>query len=439
MRFIFIAILAVLSLSVINAQNFDRAKMDQLFDLVDSHQQGMGSFSIFQGGKEVYSKTIGFVDVDTKKPSDKNTVYRVGSVTKSFTACIIMKLVEEKKLKLNTPLSRFFPKVKNSLQITVEQMLRHSSGIYNFTNTDEYLSYMQKPLSREKVVEKIIEFGSSFDPGTDSDYSNSNYVLLSIIAEKVTKKPFSELVQEMVAAPLGLAHTYYGGKINSAQNEAQSYEKVKHWKATTETDMTIPIGAGAIVSTPFDLNTFWTAFHKNEIVSEESKIKMMQIKNGFGMGLLQIPYGNKKAFGHNGGIDAFQSMSYHIPEENMSISYTANAVVYPVNDLMLDALGIYFGEGNDLPEFLPVMELSEGELAQYVGVYASPKIPLDITISTKGATLMAQATGQQAFPLDAVDTHKFKFDPARIKMEFIPESGKMLMEQNGKNYTFQVK
>ena len=439
MRLICTLILTICCLSFITAQNFDRAKMDQLFSLVEKHEQGMGSFSIFQDGKEVYSNSIGFIDLASKKKADANTAYRVGSISKSFTACIILKLVEKKKLKLNTPLSRFFPKIKNSSQITIEQMLCHSSGIYNFTNSDEYLAYMQKPLSRDKVVEKIIEFGSLFDPGTDADYSNSNYVLLSIIAEKVTKKTFHALIEDMITIPVGLKHTYYGGKINSVNNEAFSFERVKKWKNSTETDMTIPIGAGAIVATPSDLNTFWNAFHNNEIVSQQSKEKMMDIQNGFGMGLFQIPFNEKKAYGHNGGIDAFQAMSYHFPEENISISYTANAVVYPVNDLMIDALRIYFGKNAELPEFLPVMELKEGDLAQYLGVYQSPKIPLDITVSSKGATLMAQATGQQAFPLDAIDIHKFKFDPARIKMEFLPKEGKMMMNQNGKDYTFTKK
>ena len=436
MRFSFTYIFILCCFSFAIGQSFDQAKMDQLFSLVDKHEQGMGSFSIFQDGKEVYSNTIGFLDLTTKKKADANTVYRVGSVSKSFTACIIMKLVEKKKLKLNTPLSRFFPKMKNSSQITIEQMLRHSSGIYDFTNSDEYLAYMQKPLSRDKVVEKIIEFGSLFDPGTDADYSDSNYVLLSIIAEKVTKKTFHALIEDMITIPVGLKQTYYGGKINTANNEAYSFERVKKWKSSTETDMTIPIGAGAVVSTPTDLNTFWTAFHNNEIVSQESKEKMMDIQSGFGMGLFQIPFNDKEAYGHNGEIDAFQATSYHFPEENISISYAANAVVYPVKDLMIDALGIYFGKNTDLPEFLPVMELKESDLAQYLGIYKSPKIPLDITISSKGATLMAQATGQQAFPLDAIDNHKFKFDPARIKMEFLPKEGKMMMNQNGKEYTF---
>jgi len=437
MKIILSSIFTLLFLNSLLAQDFDKSKLDQLFQLIEEKEQGMGSLSIFQDGVEVYSNTIGFIDLESKKAANTETAYRVGSVTKSFTAVIIMKLVEDKKLKLNSPLSRWFPKMKNSSRITIEHMLRHRSGIYNFTNTDEYLNYLTKTLTREEVVEKVMEFGSAFDPDEDAEYSNSNYVLLSIIAEKVSKKPFDVLIQEMIAKPLGLKSTYYGGKINSAKNEANSFSKIKTWEAETETNMSIPIGAGALVSTPNDLNTFWTAFHSNQLVSEDSKAKMMRIEDGFGIGLFQIPFGTKKAYGHKGGIDGFQTMSYHFPKENMSVSYVGNAVVYPITDLMIDVLSIYFGMVKELPSFLPVMKLDDADLDQYVGLYKSDKFPLDITISKEKGQLMAQATGQGAFPLDAVDVHKFKFDKAYIKLDFDPSTGKLFMDQRGSKATFQ--
>ena len=437
MRTSFTFIFSIFFLLNLFSQDFDKDKMDQLFQLIEDKEQGMGSLSIYQDGAEVYSNTIGILDLNSKKKSNQETAYRVGSITKSFTATIIMKLVEAKKIKLTSPLSRWFPKIKNSSRITVEHMLRHRSGIFNFTNTDEYANMLTNTLSRDEVVKVITEFGVSFEPDEDADYSNSNYVLLSIIAEKVTKKSFENLIQEMIAQPLGLTHTYYGGKINAAKNEANSFAKIKNWVPETETNMSIPIGAGALVSTPSDLNTFWTAFHKDELVSASTKEKMMEIKDGFGIGLFQIPFHTKMAYGHNGGIDGFQSMSYHLPEENMSISYTANAVVYPVNDLMIDVLSIYYGIDKELPSFLPVIKLSETALDQYLGLYKSDAFPLDITISKEKGTLMAQATGQGAFPLDAVDVHKFKFDPAGIQLDFEPAEGKLFMEQRGQKATFQ--
>jgi len=419
------------------AQEFDKAKMDKLFSIVDTGEQSMGSFSIFQDGVEVYANTIGFIDLKSRKAANANTVYRIGSISKTYTASIIMKLIEDKKLKLNTPLSRFFPKIKNASRITIEQMLRHRSGIYNFTNTDEYLLMMEKPIGREELVEKITEFGSIFEPDQDFEYSNSNYVLLSIIAEKITKQSFAELIDEMIVKPLGLKLSYFGGKINTANNEAQSFKKIKNWSSTTETDMSIPLGAGSIASTAFDVNTFLTALFQDKVVSSDSRNKMIKIMDGFGLGLISIPFGNKKAYGHNGGIDGFQSMAYYFPKENVTVTYLANGIVYSINDLMIDALSIYFGIDKKLPEFLPAMKLSSNELDKYLGIYSSPDLPISLTVTKEGAQLIGQGTGQEAFPLDAFDVHKFKFDPANLKIEFFPKMGKAVMNQGGMEFELQ--
>jgi CubicO group peptidase (beta-lactamase class C family) len=437
MKYYLFTSILVLFFSCCFAQDFDKEKMDKLFSLLDEHEQSMGCFSIFQGGKEVYTNAIGFADLATKKKVDTNTVYRVGSVSKVFTASIIMKLVEQKKLKLSSPLTRWFPKIKNSSRITIERLLNHSSGIYNFTNTDEYLNYLDKTLTREELYSKIEEFGSAFEPGEDAAYSNSNYVLLSMIAEKVTKKTFNELLQEMICTPLGLQRTTVGGKIQTSNNEAHSFKKVKVWEAETETDMSIPLGAGAIVSTASDINIFLYALFHDKVVSADSRIKMMAIQNGFGYGLFKIAYDNMAAYGHNGGIDGFQSMAYHLPKDDLTVTYLSNGTVYPINSIILDALGIYYQKGNALPEFLPVMKLKSEDLDQYLGKYTSSKIPIDLIISKDGDNLSAQATGQQAFVLDAIDIHKFKFDPARIKIEFLPTEKSLILNQNGKEYKME--
>jgi len=432
--FLLFSVVFVLQFSSCYAQDFDNSKMDELFNILQKHEQSMGSFSIFQNGIEVYSNAIGIIDSDTNVKANTKTIYRIGSISKVFTASIIMKLVEDKKLKLSSPLTRWYPKIKNSSQITIEHMLNHSSGIYNFTNTDEYQNYLSKPQTRDELYHKILEFGSAFDPGEKSEYSNSNYVLLSMIAEKVTDSSFDQILQDMICKPLGLNQTYVGGKIKSSNNEAHSFTRIKKWENETETDMSIPLGAGAVVSTSSEINSFLYALFHDQVVSADSKKKMMNIKDGYGMGLFKIPYGNKNAFGHNGGIDGFQSMGYHFPEEDLTVTYLSNGTVYPINDIILDALGIYFGEGRDLPEFLPVMKLKSSDLDKYLGKYTSIEIPIDLVISKDGHQLTAKGTGQSAFPLDAIDIHKFKFDPARIKIEFFPEENTMMLNQNGKDY-----
>lgn len=420
------------------AQNFDRAKLDSLFARIDSNQKGMGSVSIFSEGKEVYKNSIGFADVAVGIKANSNTKYRIGSITKTFTAAIIMQLIDEKKLNLESRLSEFYPEIQNAEEITIEYLLRHRSGIYNFTNAPEYLSWMVKPKTREELVQIITDDGSVFSPNEKMEYSNSNFVLLSLIAEKIDEKDFAEILRDRITIPLKLANTYYGGKINSAQNEAYSYTKFgKMWELATETDMSIPMGAGAIASTPTDLNLFYNALFDGKVVTPESLMAMQYTVDNFGLGMFKIPFYEKQGLGHNGGIDGFQSNVGYFPADKFSVAYTTNGVVMPMNDILIGVLSIYFGREYELPEFKPALELKSEDLDQYLGVYSSASLPMKITITKQSNILVCQATGQPSFQLEAYEEHKFKFDQAMLKLIFFPEEHKMTLAQAGQEFEFK--
>ncbi len=428
-RLLFIAFLA--SSTLVLAQDFEKEKLDQLLDLIEEKQKGMGSLSIFQDGTEVYQKAIGFVDVDQGIKADASTIYRIGSISKTFTAVMIMQLIEEDKLALATNLSDFFPKIPNAEKITIEHLLRHQSGVFSFTSLPDYTKWMERPMKKEELLAKITEQSSLFEPGSKSEYSNSNYMLLTLIIEQLDEGDFPEILERRITKKLGLDKTYYGGSIRTDQNEAQSYWMKNKWKKSTETDMSIPMGAGALVSTPTDLNTFFHGLFSGELVSDASLELMTELKMNFGLGLFQVPFYEKRAFGHTGGIDGFQSNAFYFPEEKVSIAYTSNGVVMTVNDIMLGALSIYFGKRYELPEFKPPLKVSSKQLDAYLGVYSGANFPLKITITKEGSTLMAQATGQSSFALEAYEEHKFKFDRAMLKLEFIPDESVMILRQGG--------
>ena len=416
------------------SQDFNRQKMDSLFMLIDQKDQGMGSLSIFHDGKEVYHKSIGFADIEDSIPANNETAYRIGSISKTFTATIIMQLVDENKLTLDTKLNKFFEQIPNSKNITIEQLLRHQSGLFNFTDTPDYTSWMEQPKTKQEMIEIIIENGTVFEPGERSEYSNTNFVLLSYIAEDIENLPLAEILQERIVNPCSLKHTYYGGKIDTNKNEAFSYTKSSSWNLATETDMSVPAGAGAIVSTPSDLNTFYNCLFNGKLVSEQSLEAMMTITDKYGMGLFTFPFYDKKAWGHTGGIDGFQSSAGYFPNDKVIVAYCTNGVVMPRNDILIGVLSIYFGKDYDLPEFKPAMEVSTKVLDKYIGVYSTPDLPIKITISREDKILMAQGTGQPAFPLSAFDTDKFKFDQAGVIIEFITKENKLILKQGGQNF-----
>ncbi len=424
-------ILSILVLGL-NAQSFDKVKMDDYFSKIEKYQKAMGSISIFKDGKEVYQKSLGFLDVSKNLKAGANTRYRIGSISKTFTATIIMQLIEEDKLKLDSKLATFFPGMPNAEKITIEHLMRHRSGLFNFTNDSEYLKWMEKPKTRDELIQLFKKNGKIFEPDEKTSYSNTNYVLLSFILEKIEKKGYAEILKNRITIPLKLKNTYYGGKIKTDKDEAQSYKKTNIWELATETDMSIPMGAGGIVSSPTDLNTFFNNLFSGKLVSAKSLNQMKKIVGNIGMGLFKFPFYNRYAFGHGGGIDGFQSIADYFPEDKVSVAYITNGVVMSMNNILIGALSIYFGREYSIPDFSYKPDIKD--LSTYSGIYSSAGFPLKVTISVKGNILMGQATGQPSFSLEGYKTHKFKFDQWGLKLEFIPEENAMILKQGGKEF-----
>ncbi len=271
-------------------------------------------------------------------------------------------------------------------------MLNHHSGIHNITDDAlHYMSYYRRPQSHEQILAIIANTKSDFEPGVKAAYSNSNYILLGYIVEKVTGKSYKDALNEKIASKVGLTDTFSGGKTNNANSESNSFVWLNgKWKMLPETDMSIPGGAGAIVSTPTDLTKFITALFDGKIVSQKSLDQMKTITDGYGSGILQFPLDDKKLYGHNGGIDGFRSMLVFLPEEKLAVAYISNGTVYSVNSILLAAIAIYNNKPFTIPSF-KALEHSAEELEKFVGVYASTALPLKLTISVKDKKLYGQA------------------------------------------------
>lgn len=420
------------------AQNLNTAKLDSLFQILEAKDKFMGSIAVAENGKLLYSKSIGKDDIESNKQSTIATKYRIGSISKMFTSCLILKAVEENKLNINQTIDTYFPTIENAKKITIGNLLNHRSGIHNFTNDEAYLTYNTQPKSEKEMVEIIAKGKSDFEPDSKGDYSNSNYVLLSYILEKTYKKSFKEILSSKIIKPLGLNNTYFGGKTNIQNNECYSYHYTSKWEKETETDMSIPLGAGAIVSNPTDLVVFINNLFSNKIISEKSLEQMKTIKDKFGMGLLQVPFYDKKGYGHTGGIDGYRSVVYFFPESKLAIALTSNGMVYNNNDIIIAALSSYYGRPFEIPTFKTI-ELKTEDLDQYLGEYSSADFPLKITITKDNLKLIAQATGQSSFPLNATDKDKFEFLAAGIKLDFNPSQNQMILNQGGRKFILTKK
>jgi D-alanyl-D-alanine carboxypeptidase len=417
-----------------NAQELNKPKLDSLLDVLAANNKTMGSLAISKDGKLIYQKSVGYSSVEAKTPADARTKYRVGSISKIFTGVIIFQLIEEKKLTLETTLDKYYPQMPNAAKITIGQLLSHHSGLFNITNAPGFGTYMTTPQTHEQLIEKMAALKPEFEPGEKYKYSNTNFILLGYIAEKITGKPYPELVKKRIIDKIGLKDTYYGGKINTGANEALSYSYVGSWKPASESDMSIPGGAGAMVSTPTDLDKFIEALFAGKLISAASLEQMKPSTENYGMAMHKTPFKEKTGYGHGGAIDGFLSSLEYFPEDKLAISYTKNGGNYSPEDVVKGALSIYFNQPYAIPTF--VVAKAEG-LEKYAGVYACPSLPIKITVTKDGNVLNAQATGQGAFPLDATSTpDKFIFEPAGIVMEFKPVDNIFTLKQGGGEFVF---
>ncbi len=417
------------------AQNFDKSKLDIFFNTLEENNKFMGSVALAKNGEIIYSKSIGYADVENNIKATKNSKYRIGSITKSFTAILILKAVEEKKLDLSQTIDNWFPKIKNAKKITLRHLLSHRSGIHNFTNDEDYLTWNTQPKTEKEMIIIITDGGSDFKPDSKADYSNSNFVLLTYILEKAFSKSYSDLLQEYIVKPIGLANTYVFGKIDPKKNECKSYKFVGTWKLEPETNFTIPLGAGAIISTPTELTKFADALFNGKILKPESLEIMKTINDNYGIGLFQIPFYNSIGYGHTGGIDGFSSVYSYFPDEKISYALTSNGTNYDNDNISIAVLSAIYDKPYEIPVFTTYDVTSE-DLDKYLGVYASKQIALKITITKDGNTLIAQGTGQPALPLGATEKDKFKFDQAGAKFEFNPTEKTMILFQGGEQINF---
>ncbi|HMQ08873.1 MAG TPA: serine hydrolase domain-containing protein [Saprospiraceae bacterium] len=326
----------------LKAQGFQAEKMDSLFSIMEKHDKAMGSLSIYHKGESLYQKSIGYADVDEKIKSTVETKWRLGSIAKRFTATLVMQLIEEGKLSLETKLSDFYPELPNSDQITIQQLLRHETGIFDIKDSPNFYEWMLKERNKKDLLSKINENGFIFSPGEKRDYSNTNYILLTFIVEDIENEDFASILEKRILIPLHLNNTHYGEKTYPENFGSISYEKVDGvWNKVSGIHLSIVLGAAGIISTPEDINKFVIALFGGKLVTENSLVEIIKT----------VPFiEGVKIFGQTGGMDAFKSVLLYLPEQEMSLVLILNGLDYPLRNLMLGILKIALNMGYDLPQ-----------------------------------------------------------------------------------------
>jgi CubicO group peptidase (beta-lactamase class C family) len=425
---------ALALLTASHAQTLDKAKLDQLFDRLLEKNKGMGSLTLAKDGSILYSRSFGYrqINGNERKPLTAETRFRIGSITKTFTAVMIFQLVEEEKLRLTDTLDRFFPQIPNAARITIGQMLAHRSGIRNIEPDG---SWGMQPRTKDEVIARIAQGRPDFEPDARHLYSNAGYNLLGYIVEKAGGKPYQEALRERITSRIGLNNTYIGaGNTDPGKNEALSYRFIGGWKESRELDFSVLGGAGSILSTPADMAKFIQALFDLKLVSRDSLQQMTTMRDGEGMGMEPFSFAGKTLYGHTGGSGSSGAWLAYFPDEKLALAYTTNAKIYPVREIVSGVFDIYWNRPFQIPAF-DAFEVSPEVLDRYVGAYSIPGAPVKVTVTREGATLYFQPAGQSAVPLEATAEEKFKIDPFMV-FEFDAAKGEMTIHRAGQVRVF---
>ncbi len=350
MHRVFLLVLALCSAANLRAQSTRTiARLDSLFDALEAADQMRGSVAFSKGDRIIYTRAIGPAAVVKGKPTAANaeTAYRIGSITKTFTAVLVMQLVEEGKLALDTKLERFFPTVPNAGRITIEQLLSHRSGLHNYTDDSTFDAYFKSAQTRASMLERFSAARPDFPPDSTHQYSNTNYVLLGWIIEDLRKKPFADAVRDGITARLGLTRTRAADTVTTLGNEATSFSRENdEWVAEPDWHGSVAAAAGNMVSTPSELLGFAHALFTGRLL-KPATVKQMQGNKGeltaggansYGFGIFSLPFGARKAWGHTGGIAKFHSMFGYFPADSVGMAVLLSGERYGINDIAIGML-----------------------------------------------------------------------------------------------------
>jgi len=382
------------------------------------------------------AKGYGLADREHGVPCGPETKYRLGSLTKQFTAMLVMQLQELGKLSTDDMLSKYIPDYPNGDKITVHNLLTHTSGVPNFTSFPDYADTMMIPASLEELIARFKDKPLDFQPGEKFSYSNSGYILLSYIVEKTGGKRIEELLREMILDPLGMKNTGCDHNADILPHRARGYAVAGPGKVVNAPyiDMSIPSGAGAMYSTVGDLLIWDRALYTDRLISKSSREKMFTpFLNGYAYGWAISETGRKK-IAHGGGINGFMTYIERFVDDDVLIVSLCNIESPYVSKVRRALPAIVFGERYEPIAIRKAMKVKPEVLEKYIGDYElKPGHVLSFFI--EDGRFFTRVSGQGEMEVFAESESKFFLMAADVQINFVTGEGgtvtHAVINQNG--------
>ncbi|NRB50951.1 MAG: serine hydrolase [Saprospiraceae bacterium] len=388
----------------------------------DGFESGAAALVVKQG-ETLFRGGVGAADIDLKQPITPAHSFRIGSITKTFTAIAILQLAEQGKLNISDPIQVYLPNYPNNeKEINIEHLLTHTSGIKPYTGMAEVAHLQNTTVTPAKIIDVFEDAPLEFTPGERYQYNNYGYILLGAIIEQVSGMSYEAYLEKEIFEPVGMNDTHYGDAKEATAKQAKGYEQNNgDYKKAPYLNMAIPYAAGGLVSTVDDLYKWMEALKGNKVISEsglQKAFSSFQLEPGaftpYGYGWQLAELYGRQVVGHDGVIQGFLSNMIYLPEEDLFVAVLSNCTcknpVGLANKLAAFAIGEY--------PLVTKEALDPNTLDPYVGQYQYEGKRKHEIFHEKGQ-LYSLTTGDRRRMLYRGATDQFFFEEGLISIEFM--------------------
>ena len=408
------------------------ARLDEVANAYTPKNAFMGTVLVARGDTVLLNRGYGKADLEWALPNAPDVKFRLGSLTKQFTATLILMLQEDGRLKLSDPIAKYLPDVSKSwASISIAQLLGHVSGIPNFTDDDRFSAWSMSPHTLTEELTFIEAKPLAFSPGNKFEYSNSNYEILGAVIEKVSGRSYAEMLKQRIFEPLGLKDTGLDNDGLILTKRAQGYlpgsNGLEHARSES---MTVPWAAGSIYSTTGDLLRWEEGLYGGKLLSSAS-LKLMSTpgQGDYGLGVAVSKRDGRLVIDHGGGIEGFNTYLAYEPEQRIAVVVLSNVNGNAPGVLGLQLLDVASGKSVVLPTEHKSAPISPDQIKRFEGAFQLPSGASVVTAEgPNGLTMKRGAGGAHDLIYEGATGGRAKFyDPARyLPVEFVTNDAGMV-------------
>ena len=434
--------LHVLLLLLIPCFGFCDAPLDRFEQIIEpsvTSNRFMGAVLVAKDGAPLLDKGYGYANLEWQIPNTPTTKFRLGSLTKQFTAAAILLLEERGKLKLDDPVKRYLPDAPAAWdKITIFNLLTHTSGLPSFTEFSEKEGQNTIPTTPQQLVARFRYKPLDFKPGEGWHYSNSGYVLLGCLIETISGQHYADFLRENIFAPLGMHDSGYDSNESIIPRRAQGYSPGKEEPQNAGyVHMSVPFSAGGLYSTTHDLLLWEDGLFGGKVLSAASLKEMTSpFKENYALGVFVGEHQGHKVVYHDGDIEGFDTYMAYYPADKVVVVVLGNVQSRAISGIGAK-LGIVANGGKIVPTSeRKAVSVPRSVLEKYVGTYAlAPTFKLHFFLD--GDQLMTQATGQAAIAVFAESETEFFLKEVDASITFVKNASgdvmSVVLHQNGRD------